>query len=459
MATASPTVLLNLNASPWWVGNNFKIDPPTFTKGRAGGSQRAGQRVTFSTPGNRTIVLPLHLKGNAASQSTAIEALCRQVANDGILKVQLASNPVFFKTFGNPGIEQTIRALLQDTSTITLEIEAEPYAYGIREEVTGSPWTLSNDPAAATNPCKIDMTNIKGDAPTPLLLLATSTGATNGLAGRTTHFASRRRGDPTAYANAIQAEAMTFGTSTAAAVDASMSGGNKATVTPGTATHILRASDTFPANGVSTIEARGEYRVYARLKKVAGEVWTVQLKYGLDATAPVANDIQTLTAAMGAGPYWVDLGKVPVPLWSDPVSASLSGVAAKVLLPFVGLYAGRTSGTGVLDIDCLYFMPADEPTTLIARFPVTDTTYAIDGTTDAGGNCYAATTTLDEIIATVGPVEMVGGGGFPELIPGSQVNRLHILRNVDSAGSVDGITNTTTLRGYYQPRWLAATRT
>jgi hypothetical protein len=50
------------------------------------------------------------------------------------------------------------------------------------------------------------------------------------------------------------------------------------------------------------------------------------------------------------------------------------------------------------------------------------------------------------------PPQIVGGGGFPEVMPG-QTNRVHVIRNVDPAGTVDALTDTTTIVAYYWPRW------
>jgi hypothetical protein len=303
----------------------------------------------------------------------------------------------------------------------------------------------------------IDIASVVGDVETPLFLLATSTGATNGLVSKWTHVATRRRGTPSGYSNVVQAEAMTLGPNAVVTADATFSGGSKLRITPGTTSNVIRANDTFPANGTSTIEARGEYVVYARLAKVtAGDTWTAQLRYGVDSTAPVSNDIVTLPAGV-TGPFWVNLGKIPVPPWSDPGQHGFSGVSLKVLMPWVGFYAARTAGSGALDFDCLYFMPADE-STVITKWPSTDTTYALDGTSAEGGSAYAVTTTLDEVITTAAPAQIVGGGGFPELIPG-QTNRIHMMRQVNPDGTTDGITSTTTLRAYYWPRWREPFRT
>jgi hypothetical protein len=249
---------------------------------------------------------------------------------------------------------------------------------------------------------------------------------------------------------------MTQGTNATVTADATMSGGSKSRISYGTATNVLRLSDTFPDNGTATLEARGEYWVYGQFNRTdSTSNITVQLAYGASSTAPVFNDAVTLPAVTGV--FRTLLGKVPVPPYSDPVSHGYSGgTQLKVLLPFVGLYSARVSGTGNLDVDYLYFMPADDRT-LIAKMPSTDVTYAIDGTTREGGSVYSINTALDTIQTIASPPAIVGGGGFPELIPG-QTNRVHFLRNVDPTGVTDPLSDTTTLQCYYWPRWREAVR-
>lgn len=462
MVTATPTVWLDLNSASTgiWVGDGYSLSPASYEKGRVGNPMRHGQRIVRSSASNWILTIPLKLnQASNQAAATTIQTLGMLLRDDGILKYQAsnATNPVFFRTFADPEYDVAILKTLLQNATLTLQLECEPFAYSPRVEASGSPFTLSNDPAAGTSGMFIDIAAVQGDVETPLFLISTSTGATNGLGGKWTHVSTRRRGIPSAYSNVIQAEAMTLGTNATVTADAAMSGGSKLRITPGTTTHVIRANDTFPANGVSTLEARGEYVVYARLAKtVAGDTWTAQIRYGVDSTAPVQNDTVTLPAGV-AGPFWVNLGKIPVPPWSDPGSHGFSGVKTKVLMPWVGFYAGRSAGSGSLDFDCLYFMPADE-STVITKWPSTDTTYVLDGTTPEGGSAYAMTTTLDEQITTAAPAQIVGGGGFPELIPG-QTNRIHIIRQVDPAGTTDGITNTTTLRAYYWPRWREPFRT
>lgn len=458
MASASPTVNLDLNnGSPFWIGDGYDVSPPGYDKSRTGGALRHGQTVTRSIANNRTLTLPLRVVASSvAAAITSVQDLGNQLRVDNILKVQFGATPVFFRTFADPEYALEVTKTLIQYSKITLTIEAEPFAYSPRVEVTGSPFTVSNDPAAGTNPCRFDITGVLGDVPSPLLLVSTSTGNSgtpSGLVNKWPHISTRRRGTPGNYSNVVQGEAMTNGTDTSTVADATMSGGSKARISFATNATLtpLRLSDTFPANGVSVVDARGEYRVYARCSQTnAVDTITLRLGYGTSSGSAILNDAVTVPAV--TSPCYVDLGLVPVPAWSDPVNHGYSGVPLKTQLGFVGLYASRASGTASLDIDYLYFMPADDRT-LIAKFPSTDTTYAIDGTTDAGGSVYAVTTALDEVLTTSTAPQIVGGGGFPEVIPG-QTNRIHFLRNVEPTGVTDALSNTTTIRAYYWPRWL-----
>lgn len=467
MVTNNPATVLDLNASPITLAPGADLSPSDFDIGWTDNPMTDGALMNRSKATVRTLRIPLQIVSTTASGfSNAVEDLGLALASDSILRVQFNNSvaPVFFMTFANPKYAAQVRGILScavQYQLVTLEIPADPYAYGPR--VTAGTYTVTNNPAVTgVNPCSFDVTGVGGDQPTPLLLHATSTGVTgtpSGLVNKWTHIGMRRRGTPSGYSNVIQAESMTLGNGAVVVADAAMSDGNKVTVTPGLTAMTLRLNDTFPGNGTATVEARGTYRVYARVvKTIFTDVWDVQLRYGADAATAVINDTRrTPTPSPGNnGPWNIDLGLMPCPVWSDPVHHGFSGVRTKCMVPFVGLYAQRVSGTGALQIDYLYFVPADD-LTLIARFPTTDTLYAIDGTTDEGGACYAMPATLDEITTTAGPVQIVGGGGFPEVIPG-QTNRLHVIRQTDPNGTVDTLTSTTTWVAYYWPRWRELTR-
>jgi hypothetical protein len=464
---ASPTVLLDLNASPFAVDvQRVDLSPPEYQQAWGDNSLAHGARLVWEKAVNRTLVIPLHITtSTVAAQETAIQNLGLMLARNSILKVQYGNTPIFFRTFANPKYAMKIRRALRDSSSVDLAIAAEPFGYGSRVEVTGSPFTVSNNPVAGTNPTWFDITNVPGDAPTPLLLLVTSTGASgapSGMVNKWLHLATRRRGTPSLLNPVVQAEGMLASTDTALVPsnNAAFSGAgqNGMRVTFATnATMTVRLSDQFPQDDVARIDNRGEYLVYARCSKtVAGDTIDVQFRYGTGVVNHVSNDVQRCPAGQ-AGPFFLNLGKLPVPAYSDPVYQGFSGVETKAKNSWVALYAQRVSGTGNLDIDYLYMVPADDQT-LICQFPVTDTTYAIDGTTDGGGAVYAAPTTLDEVLNIAFPPKIVGGGGFPEVIPGTQVNRIYWLRNIDPNGTVDAVGDTSTIRAYVWPRWREAIR-
>src|SRR6266498_1720577 len=355
MASVSPAVVLDLNVPPLNV-KSYDLSPPDFVKSYATGSMLDGQRILSDTAQNRLLLISLQVVSTtAAGFSGAVESLGRQLAKDNILKFQPdnSAGPVFFRTFANPRYAAQVRSVLTcavDYQIVSLEIEAEFPAYGPRVEVPGSPFTVSNSPAVTdVNPCSFDVTGIGGDMPTPLLIHATSTtvtGAPSGLMQKWSHIGMRRRGTPSGYSNVIQAELMTQGTDATITTDATMSGGSKSRISFASQNSIvLRLSDTFPADGVATVEARGEYIVYARVARtVAGGTIHIQLGYGSSSTAPIKND-QVVVPGTANNPVWVNLGKVPVPVGPDPIEHGFSGVQTKVVLPFVGIYADRISGT------------------------------------------------------------------------------------------------------------------
>lgn len=457
---ASPSVLLDLNASPFAVDvKKVDLSPPDFDQSWSDNSLAHGARLSWERAVNRVLTIPLHItSATVAAHETAITNLGNRLAQNGFLKVQYGSTPIYFRTFGNPKYSMKVRRALQDSSSIDLQIAAEPFGYGPRVEVPGSPFTVSNDPSIATG-CKFDIAGISGDVSTPLLLVITSTGSTNGVTNKWSHIATRRRGTPSNIDCVIQGESMTLGTdASVVAGDAAMSGSSKLRVTPGTTAMSLRGSKTFPATGTPLPDNRGEYLVYARVAKVtAADTWDVQLKYGQSSTAITAsNDVQRCPAGVN-GPFFLNLGKVPCPIGPDPMTHGFSGVDTKALVAFVGIYAQRVGGTGQLDIDYLYFVPADDQT-LIIDWPATDVQYAIDGTTDSGGAVYGFPyPAMDEVLTVNTPAKITGGGGFPEVTPGV-TNRVYWLRNIDPTGVTDGVTNTTTIRAFIWPRFREAIR-
>lgn len=153
MVTATPTVLLDINSAStgMWVGDGYGLSPAPYDKGWAGNPMRHGSRLVRSSSPNRKLHIPIKLNASTNQvASTTVQTLGLLLRTDGILKYQASNvtNPVFFRTFADPDYAIDVIKTLIQNATLTLELDCEPFAYSPRVEVTGSPFTLSNDPAA-----------------------------------------------------------------------------------------------------------------------------------------------------------------------------------------------------------------------------------------------------------------------------------------------------------------------
>lgn len=300
----------------------------------------------------------------------------------------------------------------------------------------------------------VDIAGIKGDVDTPLRLAVSTLGLLG--SGRTSALAVRRRGNPAAAPFVLQAESMTMNIA-----DTTVQPNSTAMSGPGSnfirstfatsASHTARAVvSTFPAS--SSPDVRGTYRAYARVRKsVAGDVMTMQLAWG---TSGGPESVYGDMVAPGAipDPQLVDMGLVSFPSGPDPLVDGYSGTPLPVRGQYMTLYAGRTSGTGNLDIDYILFVPADDRLAVIqwaqlggagADFAVVDgISRSIYGLSAAG-----------EVFGGPAPSGMTGG--FPMVTPGT-TNRVYFLRTLGSQGAtIDSVTDSTAITVDYWPRYLS----
>lgn len=443
--SATPTIRLDLDGPAFKLqrdGTDFGT--PELNRATVSTLMTDGDPIPAAAYGNRVLTLALKTPDNPSADTVAtrLQQLVRELdRTTNYLRYQPdTSAPVFFRTMrsdiGTPTWDPVEKRFIA-------RVVAEPFALGLREDVSpGS--AVSNNPAAATNPGYFDISSVKGDVETPLLLNFTSTG-TSGVGNKQTVLAVRRRGDPTAVSFLVQSEAMTLGTDvTLPGNDAAMSGSSSnyarcsfATV-PASAT---RLSSGFPVSGTATVEARGQYRVWGRFRKsVAGDVIYVGFGYG--SSASIFNGWVQLPQSTNLG--YVDLGYMPVPAGADPVDFGYNS-SLKALMSTIALFAYRQSGSGNFDTDFLLFMPADDRYGLI-DWPGTDVRYVADGIRTMA---YPINSGQD----TVGTVDVPAGiaGGLPMISPGV-TNRIYMIRDVTSAVT-DAIGNTTPISAYYWPRY------
>lgn len=310
--------------------------------------------------------------------------------------------------------------------------------------------TVSNNPAA-TNGCFLDLTDIRGDVETPLIIKASTT---NLVSANDNHslFAIRRGGTPSNAPFALQAEAMTLGTDASLpGNDAAMSGAgsNYARCSFGTTTAMAtRLSHLWQGpGGAPSVDLRGQYRAFCRVRRsVAGDEVYARLRWG-GTSGVYTNDTVRVTAGSTAISY-IDLGMVSCPPGLDPVTDGLSGVELNAYGVFLDLQAQRAAGSGNVDFDDLLLVPADDG-------------YAvIDWGTTSGANNYTVDCTQGVTYPTVtsGAVHganMAGvSGGYRLMASPGMNNRLYFIRQVRAGAPTDTIGGTNDLDVSYFPRYL-----
>lgn len=328
-----------------------------------------GDVIPAAAYANRTITLSLVLLPNSLTEdeaATAFQQLSRELNRQtNILRFQQnTTEAVFFRThradFRAHKFERYARRA-------TVQVPADPFAYGPLESLPNI--TIDGDPASA-NAIYADVGPIKGDVETPLLLRTQRYFSSPDRPARQGVFGVRRVvEDESVMVGFAQAESLTLGTDASTQTVSGYSGGtpNCVRVSFATATLQSRLSGRLPLP--SAPEARGRYRVYARVKKsVSGDTVTMQLRWG--GTTPTTISNTAVTLPTGTDKIIVELGDVSSPVGADPVYDGYSGVElnlSSTTAPLFDLLASRT-GSGNLEIDFLAFIPADDQLALVS-FP------------------------------------------------------------------------------------------
>ena len=448
--SATATVRLTLSQAPWTVlVNGTDASPPPLRRAVAQTLLTDGAIIPAAAYDNRTIRLHLQLKTSDTTVSaTQLQLLHRELDRPtNILRWQPdpALPPVYFRTFRAPdydpgGTDHGIKLF-----EFMVSIPAEPFALGLMETIT--PVAISNDPAAGSNGRFMDITAVKGDVETPLIIKVPGASVT----GKQGLFAIRRRGTPSAMPFFLQTEAMTMGTDTATSANTSAhsgAGNNNVTCTFATnTTSVVRLSTTtFPAS--PSVDVRGTYRVFGRFSSGTTSFSAAGiLEHGIRATR---NAEVTWTQLIG-GTYqaMIDLGLIQIPEGFDPVSNGPDGVALSVVGVPLKLYVRRISGSGNFVSDYLLFVPADDKMSIVNWGVSSPSQFVFDGTSRAVYGLDGSGR-VDDIAAAyfVGDPPMVS--------PTAVTNRLVYVNDVSPTNSVsDGVATTVTLSPFYFPRYLS----
>lgn len=455
--TASPTTRLNLNDETTWATTNFDAPPPRLRRSVAVNALRDGGVVGSSNYELR--VLTIHLELITASQdtnATQLQNLVRELdreTNFIMYQPVGATAPVFFKTYRSDASQIMDVLAASAFRTITIEVLAEPFAYGLK--VTGS-GTFNANPATGLH---VDITSVQGDVAAPLEVSLDGQGSASlALAQAYGLLSIRRRGTPGNVTHLVQAEACTQGLDTTTQVNSasySGSGNNysRCTFATSPATANTRLTFTMPTGGGTSTDLVGTYKVIVRFAKtVAADVIGTSLRITAGTTYfPMAdlylkNSTNIQQLCMGTVTFPFNGG-----MTVDPSGAPV--VSNAVTCEF---RAWRTSGTGSLDIDYILFIPADERTAWIYWPTGTSVNpnrylHLLEGTQPW------VTLAANDQIAGFFPSPLIDGG-LPLVKPGA-TNRLYYVIDANRAAAnvaspAHSISGSVALAWAYHPRYL-----
>lgn len=441
-------IRLSLSVAPWSVlKTGTDLPPPPFKRAVVSTLLTDGAKIPAAAYDNRVIVLHVQLDATSPSiAATQLQALNRELDRPyNVLRWQPepAIPAVYFNTFRSPdwapeNIDHGIN--LYD---FTISLVAEPFAYGTQEQ-SPSTITVNNDPAAGTNGKFFDISGVKGDVETPLMLKLGG-----GIANQQTVFALRRGGNVANVPHYYQAESVTLQTNTAVQANSSTySGtGSNSVVTTFATNNDLTSLRVYTATHPNTasVDARGVYRVWARVNgTVNGDNFTLTLNHG---RRIIPNAFKTFTINDINFPEMVDLGLVQIPEGFDPVNFGPTQSELSVAGIRMAFYVKRNSGSGNLIWDYIMLTPADDKFCLVNWGNTVVTSFILDGY----NRCVYA-------LNASGQMQDNGNsyytGDIPVVSPG-MTNRIFVIRDVSAAPTVSDLpSGTCTLDYYYWPRYL-----
>jgi len=261
----------------------------------------------------------------------------------------------------------------------------------------------------------------------------------------------------------LQAEAMTVGTDTTTQANSALMSGSSNNYTRTTfatqASMQTRLSTTTKFPTSSSVDARGTYRVFARVRQNASSmVIDMRLKYG-STTVQITND--TVRLPVDTGPSaptikFVDLGLVQIPIGYDPIYDGVTNTEWPTEGVYLEVQAQRVSGSSSLDIDFLLWLPADDRVQFV-KWPetqaLTTDVFVLEG--GARSSAYCLTGTPPDRLASVEPIEIAGSGMM--VTPG-RTNRLVVVIDLATGTALTGagsvVTRDLTITPHYYPRYL-----
>lgn len=420
--------------------------------------------------GLRELSFTLRIKGSRFEALRVQSLLARQVLRSRnwlLFQLDDRSAPVWFRTYNSqPGDLSFDRVYLDrpgsDTWQVGVTLWADPFALG--ERITLPAVTISNDPAAATNPVSVVLPEIIGDAPAPLRLSADFS-------------ASKNQYDilwsvapvPDDYPAPIvwqlgEGDGWTVEPNVSTVANLVFSGGSCRAVAFAGST-----ADTMSTRLYGSAPAAvppGRYKVMLRVAR-SDNISQFAFRFGDSGLFGQTYD-GSPTAVMTRSPHdgsvrhatWVDLG-----VHSFPAHLTDINLPTLNFVPDVALAVQRTAGTdGTANLDAFLLIPIDvkgvdgEARTLVSEFPAWGP-QSDDAASHWDGD-------LEQFVRLNGfgvldsGTQPLNRGQYPRALPGVK-NVLHLLTQVrpgdgelDTVSNADAISTTTTLTMSYHPRRL-----
>lgn len=460
---SAPTTLLDVSSGVWTLHKDSRFPPPPLKRTAVDTLLRDGETYPAAAFGNRVLHCVWILDDvDEATAATAIQNLGRELnkATNLLRYAATNGNAVFFRTFRAPDFNPDMVRVIDDgTYRIEVDIPAEPFAYGLRVDV--GPTTVTNDPAAGANGMFLDITSVKGDVDTPVVVQDATAIRGFGVLG------VRQHGTPSDLMWTAQCESADCVIQSAQTVnpgggpDAAMSGAGtnnflRTTFVDAFWTRQLDWSMSVSSNTDARKKAlRGVYRLFAVVRR-SDATSVIKIRCDLLAIGGTTGIEATTTASTSR--QIVDLGLVSIGAES-PASIGRLAPEAPVAPPTLLMYAQRVSGTGTLDWDAFLLVPADEGLLLWGGIESSSFDFVIDGESstfyavEPGGDIWAGTADHNGLYNN----QYRSVGAAPLLRPGV-TNRLYWIVATASSGIGHAKASTSALTVSYVPRYLHVSR-
>lgn len=463
---------------------DFDLGVPTLE----GDPDAVGQVFGFRSPR-----FTVQVKGTKANALAFVSALSKEMlrrTNWVMFKLNAATSPVWLRTYrtgyqplslervyGNTTTGGNASAGYQDLWRVEVPLVAEAFAYGALETIAA---TTVGQNSTSTNPLRIVLPTLKGDAPTGLRVAVNLAGISPTTSPESWLIAAIGADSGTVADTVIDigtGDVFTAGAGTAAGTaGATFWGGSRRVVTISAGANLLeRISGTLAA-----APPPGRYKVLLRCvgdavsSSVAnrytfafGTNVNGEKIYGPTVYVDTPQPIATFGAQFFMG--WVDLGDFTFPFGGGGLPDAASATAPA---PTISLKVG-TAGSiaGTVALDAIKLIPVDGPkvrhatclvSKLISGVNITGPWYtgmqlapSDTGTWDGDSETMWGTVTATGVLKN-GAVSHKGG--YPVADPAAAQNVLlcfPMSNPFDSGGqAATAVTNTYDVTVFYHPRWL-----